>query len=62
MDVFETEPLPPDSPLLGLDNLVVTPHLAAAAADNFAKTVGQMFRNIELVSKGQPVPPRDLVI
>lgn len=62
MDVFETEPLPPDSPLLGLDNLVVTPHLAAIASDNFAPTVTRMFDNIARVSRGEPVPERDSVV
>ncbi|RDJ25503.1 3-phosphoglycerate dehydrogenase [Bosea caraganae] len=61
MDVFSVEPLPADSPLLTLDNLVVTPHLAAIAADNFAKTVNQMFGNILCVSRGEAVPARDLV-
>jgi phosphoglycerate dehydrogenase-like enzyme len=28
LDVFEQEPLPPDSPLWGLDNLLITPHTA----------------------------------
>jgi phosphoglycerate dehydrogenase-like enzyme len=28
LDVFETEPLPPDSPLWDLDNLLITPHTA----------------------------------
>lgn len=28
LDVFEVEPLPPSSPLYGLDNLIVTPHVA----------------------------------
>lgn len=63
MDVFETEPLPSDSPLLQpLDNLVVTPHLAAIAADNFEPTVRQMFGNIVRVSRGDPVPAVDSVV
>lgn len=62
MDVFEMEPLPPDHPLLQLDNVVVTPHIAAGTADNFRPTVQQMFRNIACVAKGQPIPPQDLVV
>ena len=62
MDVFAIEPVPPDHPLLALDNVVVTPHLAAGAADNFASTVLQMYGNIQHVSRGEPVPPRDLVV
>ncbi|MFN3672237.1 MAG: 2-hydroxyacid dehydrogenase, partial [Bosea sp. (in: a-proteobacteria)] len=61
MDVFSVEPLPADSPLLTLDNLVVTPHLAAIAADNFDKTVLQMYGNIERVSRGEPVQAQDSV-
>ena len=61
MDVFETEPLPPGSPLLGLDGLTVTPHIAAIAADTFEKTVRQMFGNIGRVSRGEPLPARDAV-
>jgi phosphoglycerate dehydrogenase-like enzyme len=62
MDVFEIEPLPADSPLLRLDNLVVTPHLAAIATDNFVKTVNQMFGNIGCMARGEPIPARDLVV
>jgi D-3-phosphoglycerate dehydrogenase len=62
MDVYAVEPLPPDSPLLGLDNLMVTPHLAAIAADNFEPTVRQMFANILHVSRGEPLPAKDAVV
>ncbi|MBA3882907.1 MAG: phosphoglycerate dehydrogenase [Chthoniobacterales bacterium] len=33
LDVFETEPLPLDSPLRQLPNLVITPHLGASTAE-----------------------------
>lgn len=62
MDVYAVEPLPPDSELLTLDNLVVTPHLAAMAADTFEPTVTRMFANIAHVSRGAPVPERDRVV
>ncbi len=32
LDVFEEEPLPPGSPLWGLENLVITPHVAAVSS------------------------------
>ena len=63
MDVFEKEPLPKDSPLLQpLDNLVVTPHLAAIAADIFEPTVKRMIHNMLCVSRGEPVSEKDLVV
>ena len=62
MDVFETEPLPPDSPLYGVSGLTITPHIAAGSVDVFDKTVAQMFRNIGHVSRGEPVPERDRVV
>lgn len=35
LDVFAIEPLPPDHPLLGLDNVLLTPHVAAGVLDLF---------------------------
>jgi phosphoglycerate dehydrogenase-like enzyme len=52
MDVFSVEPLPSDSPLIGLPNCVITPHLAAVTTDTFAPTVKRMFANIVAVSEG----------
>jgi D-3-phosphoglycerate dehydrogenase len=62
VDVFETEPPRADSPLLEpLDNLVITPHLAAIASDTFAPTLQRIFRNIVSVSRGEAVAEGDLV-
>jgi phosphoglycerate dehydrogenase-like enzyme len=63
MDVYEIEPLPSNSPLLQpIDNLTVTPHLAAIAVDVFESSVRQMINNILCVSRGEPVPERDAVV
>ena len=62
MDVYSIEPLPADSELLQLDNIMVTPHLAAVTADTFEPTVRRMFDNMARVARGEPVPAKDLVV
>lgn len=34
LDVFATEPLPIDSPLLGLDNIILTPHVSSQTVES----------------------------
>jgi phosphoglycerate dehydrogenase-like enzyme len=60
-DVYAEEPLPPGDPLLSVDGLVTTPHLAALAVDTFEPTVRRMFETMRRVAEGLPVPERDLV-
>ncbi|WP_207099485.1 2-hydroxyacid dehydrogenase [Paracoccus shandongensis] len=57
IDVFSVEPITPDNPLLGLDAVVLTPHLAALDAKGFAPTVARMMENLLAVQNG--TPPRD---
>lgn len=42
LDVFEEEPLPAGSPLWGLSNVIVTPHVAGEPAD-YARRVADIF-------------------
>ncbi|MGH6859892.1 MAG: NAD(P)-dependent oxidoreductase [Phyllobacterium sp.] len=60
-DVFEQEPVNVDHPLLSMSNVLVTPHIAASAADSFEPGVRHMFRNILGVSKGEAIPLEDLI-
>lgn len=61
-DVFDTEPVPADNPLLTFENMLVTPHLAAGSADTFEKTVRHMYRNISAALAGEEVPAVDRVV
>ena len=49
LDVFDTQPLPPDSPLWGLPNVILTPHMAGITEDSMLRmgqTVAEETRRI----------------
>ena len=58
IDVFDEEPLPPDSPLLTLDNVTLTPHIAGTTVDAFANSVEIMLRQLSRVLAGEEAPNR----
>jgi phosphoglycerate dehydrogenase-like enzyme len=53
LDVFETEPLPPESELWGLENVIITPHISGI---NIPEEIcGEFIRNYERWVKGKPL-------
>jgi phosphoglycerate dehydrogenase-like enzyme len=59
LDVYDVEPLPPDHPLLALDNAVLTPHLGYVTEEAYHVFFRQVAENIEAYLSGQ-MPPRAL--
>jgi phosphoglycerate dehydrogenase-like enzyme len=55
LDVFETEPLPPNHPFLTLSNTVVTPHIGYVTRENFQTFFTQAAEDIVAWLNGQPV-------
>ncbi len=55
LDVFETEPLPEDSPLWSMENAVLTPHAADSVSDWPARFAQFFADNLERWNTGQPL-------
>ena len=53
LDVFETEPLPEDSPLWDMDNVIVTPHVAAMTRDYYREIEALVRENLSLLTAGE---------
>ena len=58
LDVFSVEPLPVDSPLWDLDNVIVSPHSASTVAGENAALVELFIDNLGRFRKGQPLRNR----
>jgi phosphoglycerate dehydrogenase-like enzyme len=56
LDVFDVEPLPPDSPLWGLSSVLITPHVSAVSPRLFWKRELDLFLdNWQRYRNGQPL-------
>lgn len=53
LDVFEKEPLPSDSPLWNLPNVLVTPHNASASAGNEQRAAEVFLTNLARWARGE---------
>lgn len=53
LDVLEEEPTDPDNPLLKMENVAVTPHLASLGREPIARSFGFSIRNAVRVTRGE---------
>jgi phosphoglycerate dehydrogenase-like enzyme len=55
LDVFQVEPLPPDSPLWDMPNVYVTPHNSTAAAGNDQRVYEMFVENLRRWGRSEPL-------
>ncbi|MGN6167786.1 MAG: D-2-hydroxyacid dehydrogenase [Solirubrobacteraceae bacterium] len=55
LDVFATEPLPADSPLWDLRNVLITPHTAALSLRENEHIIKLFTRNVRRYTRGEPL-------
>lgn len=55
LDVFEHEPLPPESPLWALPNVLITPHVAGFRPDHWDAVTALFADNLRRFDSGQPL-------
>jgi phosphoglycerate dehydrogenase-like enzyme len=58
LDVFEAEPVPAGNPLIHLDNVVLTPHIAAGTRDALTTKMRALFANVRRFYNGEPLRNR----
>lgn len=55
LDVFATEPLPPESPLWEMRNVIVTPHSSGTSPSNQARATALFVENLGRWRRGEPL-------
>ena len=55
LDVFEEEPLPADSPLWGMDNVIISPHVAGLTPNYHERVMDLFAQNLRRYLAGEPL-------
>ena len=55
LDVFDREPLPNDHPFLGLDNVIISPHMAYVTEENLKEFYSETVEDIVSWLNGDPI-------
>ncbi|MDN6852402.1 MAG: D-2-hydroxyacid dehydrogenase, partial [Tetragenococcus koreensis] len=55
LDVQEKEPLPDDSPLYDMDDVIVTPHMGWRGLETRKRLLTLIQNNISAFAKGEPI-------
>jgi len=56
LDVTEVEPIPPDDPLLSLDNLIITPHIGSCTIATRREMMGMAVDQLLAGLRGERIP------
>jgi D-3-phosphoglycerate dehydrogenase len=62
IDVFAIEPIQPGNPLLGLENVVLTPHLGGKVRENVTGIIRHIVRNLRADARGEALLAADIVV
>jgi len=62
VDVFPVEPIAPDHRFVGMERIIITPHVGAISADTYADNVMRMIHNMHCITEGKEPPEFDVVV
>ena len=62
LDVFAQEPMDPNSPLLNMDNVILSPHVAGTTLNNMSSRAIRIAKNLDAFINGGEVAKTDIVI